>query len=145
MSKRIDLAKIQPTALTSMLGIENYLSKVELNSTLKELIKIRASMINQCAYCIQMHTEAAINLGIEQQKLFALSAWRESPLFNQTEQALLNLTDEMTLISKAGVADETYQQCLNLLGEEQLAQAMMQIIMINAWNRFALATKMTHK
>ena len=91
-----------------------------------------------------MHTTEASKVGISKQKLFALSAWQESPLFNKTERALLGLTDEMTMISNSGVSDTTYQQCLELLGEELLAQSMMQVIMINAWNRFALATKMTH-
>jgi AhpD family alkylhydroperoxidase len=144
MLKRIDLAQVQPDALNAMLSIEGYLSDVELSSELKEMIKIRASIINKCAYCIQMHTDEAFKTDISQQKLFALSAWQESPLFSDTERAILTLTDEMTLISNAGVSDATYQQCLSLLGEKLLAQSMMQIIMINAWNRFALATKMTH-
>ncbi|MGB1319705.1 MAG: carboxymuconolactone decarboxylase family protein [Vibrio gallaecicus] len=144
MSKRIDLAQVQPNALTAMLSLESYLSDVELSNELKEIIKIRSSIINKCAYCIQMHTTEALKIGITQQKLFALSAWQESPLFNPTERAILTLTDEMTLISNSGVSDTTYQQCLELLGEELLAQSMMQVITINAWNRFALATQMTH-
>lgn len=144
MSKRIDLAQVQPNALTAMLSLESYLSDVELSNELKEIIKIRSSIINKCAYCIQMHTTEALKIGITQQKLFALSAWQESPLFNPTERAILTLTDEMTLISNSGVSDTTYQQCLDLLGEELLAQSMMQVITINAWNRFALATQMTH-
>ena len=80
----------------------------------------------------------------EAQKLFALAAWKESPLFNATERAVLALTDDMTLIALDGVSDTVYQEALEVLGEEQLAQAMMQVIMINAWNRFALATQMTH-
>ncbi|MGF1748126.1 carboxymuconolactone decarboxylase family protein [Vibrio cionasavignyae] len=144
MAKRINLAEVQPKALVAMLSIENYLTETELDSQLKELIKIRASLINRCAYCIQMHTTEAIKIGIEQQKLFALAAWQESPLFSKTEKALLTLTDEMTLIANSGVSESTYQQCLELLGEEFVAQAMMQVIMINTWNRFALATKMKH-
>lgn len=144
MLKRIDIAQIQPNALTAMLSIEGYLADIELPNELKALIKIRSSIVNKCAYCIQMHTDEASKLGIQQQKLFALSAWQESPFFSQVERAVLGLTDEMTLISNDGVSDTTYQQCLKQLGEEPLAQAMMQVIMINAWNRFALATKMLH-
>ncbi|WP_283392794.1 carboxymuconolactone decarboxylase family protein [Photobacterium phosphoreum] len=144
MNKRIDIAKVQPKALSAMLTIENYLAETELSNQLKEIIKIRSSMINKCAYCIQMHTTAALELGIDQQKLFAISAWSESPLFDDTERALLKLTDEMTLISNNVVTDETYAECFSLLGEVKLAEAMMQIIMINSWNRFALATKMKH-
>ncbi|ELK8508122.1 carboxymuconolactone decarboxylase family protein [Vibrio vulnificus] len=145
MAKRINLAQVQPQALTAMLGIENYLADTALSTELKELIKIRASMINGCAYCIQMHTTEALKNGIAQQKLFALSAWKESPLFDEAERAVLHLTDDMTKIADAGVSNSVYQTCLGLLGEERLAQAMMQIIMINAWNRLALATAMMHE
>ncbi|WP_299787431.1 carboxymuconolactone decarboxylase family protein [uncultured Shewanella sp.] len=144
MSKRIDLAQTQPAALSAMLNVENYLSLTVLCAKLKELIKIRASMINQCAYCIEMHTTEALKAGIEQQKLFAISAWKESPLFDDKERAILSLTDEMTLIADSAVSDATYQTALKQLGEEQLAEAMIQVIMINAWNRFALATQMQH-
>ncbi|PIB10653.1 carboxymuconolactone decarboxylase family protein [Vibrio rotiferianus] len=144
MTQRLQIATVQPDALTAMLGLENYLSKVELAKEYKELIKLKASMINKCAYCIQMHTQEALDVGMPQQKLFAITAWAESPLFTEQERALLALTEEMTLISDKGLSDATYQECIALLGEELVAEAMMQVIMINAWNRFALATKMTH-
>lgn len=144
MSNRIDIAQIQPQALQALLGIENYLSTVTLSAELKELIKLRASMINQCAYCIEMHSKQALILGVDAQKIFALSAWKESPRFEEKEQALLQLVDEMTLIQQNGVAESTYQACIDHLGEQGVAEAMMQIIMINAWNRFALASKMQH-
>lgn len=144
MSKRIDLGQVQSKSLNAMLSIEGHLSNGALSNELKKLIKIRASIINKCAYCIQMHTTEALQAGVSQHKLFAISAWKESPLFNSTERALLALTDEMTMIFNAGVSETTYQQCLDLLGEELLAESMMQVIMINAWNRFALATKMTY-
>ncbi|MBL4816438.1 MAG: carboxymuconolactone decarboxylase family protein [Shewanella sp.] len=145
MTKRIDIAQTQAAALTAMMSVENYLAETRLSTALKELIKIRASMINQCAYCIQMHTEVALKAGISPQKLFAVSAWKESPLFDDTERAVLALTDELTHVSHLALTDSTYQTCLDLLGEEQIAQAIMQVIMINAWNRFAIATKMTHQ
>lgn len=144
MSNRIDIAQIQPQALQALLGIENYLSTVTLSAELKELIKLRASMINQCAYCIEMHSKQALVLGVDAQKIFALSAWKESPRFEEKEQALLQLVDEMTLIQQNGVAESTYQACIDHLGEQGVAEAMMQIIMINSWNRFALASKMQH-
>ncbi|KFK47898.1 hypothetical protein JS87_24540, partial [Vibrio vulnificus] len=109
MAKRINLAQVQPQALTAMLGIENYLADTALSTELKELIKIRASMINGCAYCIQMHTTEALKNGIAQQKLLALSAWKESPLFDEAERAVLHLTDDMTKIADAGVSNSVYQ------------------------------------
>ena len=145
MTQRIDIAQTQPAALTAMMSVENYLAETRLSTALKELIKIRASMINQCAYCIQMHTEFALKAGISRNKLFAISAWKESPLFDDTERAVLTLTDELTHVSQVGLSDNTYQECLELLGEEQVAQAIMQVIMINAWNRLAVGTKMTHQ
>ncbi|MGF1688780.1 carboxymuconolactone decarboxylase family protein [Photobacterium japonica] len=144
MNNRIDIAQTQPQALKAMLGIENYLSTTALSAELKELIKLRASMINQCAYCIEMHSKEALKLGMAQQKIFALSAWKESPRFDEKEQALLQLVDEMTLIHQDGVSEPTYQACIDHFGEQETAEAMMQVIMINAWNRFALATKMHH-
>lgn len=141
---RINLAEIQPAALTAMLSLEGYVSGTDLPPEYKEMIKLRASMINKCAYCIQMHTAQALELGMDQQQLFALAAWEESPLFTETERAILALTDEMTRVAEQGVSDSTYQAALDVLGEESLAKVMMQVITINAWNRFALATKMTH-
>ncbi|NRD74934.1 carboxymuconolactone decarboxylase family protein [Shewanella sp. VB17] len=145
MTNRIDISQTQPAALAAMMSVEHYLAETTLPTELKELIKIRASMINQCAYCIQIHTEMALKIGIPQQKLFAVSAWKESPLFNCIERTVLALTDEITHVSHAGLSDSTYQKSLELLGEEKLTQAMMQVIMINAWNRFAVATKMKHQ
>lgn len=144
MNSRINIASVEPKALTAMLEVEGYLESAELPIQLKKLIKLRASMINHCAYCIEMHVAEAEKVGLSAQKLFVLAAWRESPLFTQQERAVLALTDEMTLISQHGVSQSVYESALAELGEALLAQAMMQIIMINAWNRFAVATKMTH-
>lgn len=145
MTKRISIADVQPQAVTAMLGLEKYLSGSDISAKLKELIKLRASIINKCAYCIQMHTVEALKIGEDQQRLFALAAWQESPLFTDEERTVLALTDSITNISIEGVSDDIYNQALNALGEEKLAQCIMQIITINAWNRFALSTKMTHK
>ncbi|MCG9725067.1 carboxymuconolactone decarboxylase family protein [Vibrio brasiliensis] len=145
MTTRINIAQVEPKALTAMLSVEGYVTEARLSASLKKLIKLRASIINQCAYCIEMHVTEAEKLGIDAKKLFALAAWKESPLFDAEERAVLALTDEMTLIAKGGVSDEVYQVAREHLGEELLAQAMMQVIMINAWNRFAVATKMTHE
>jgi len=144
MTNRINIAQTDSLALDAMMGIENYLSTTTISAELKELIKMRASMSNGCAYCIDMHSKAALEGGVDSNKLFAIAAWQESPLFDETEKAVLLLTDEMTAIGEKGVTDKTYQAALQALGEAQLAQVMMQIIMINAWNRFAVATQMQH-
>ena len=145
MDTRIDISELEPKAYQAMFGLEKYLSSVELDSTLKELIKIRASQINGCAYCIQMHTEQARKQGETEQRIYALSAWKESPLFTNQERAVLALTDEITLISNHGLSKETYDTALELLSENGLAQSIMQIVTINAWNRMAISTNIRHE
>ena len=144
MENRIDISNLEPNAYKAMFGLEKYLSGTTLDAVTKELIKIRASQINGCAYCIQMHTNEARRLGESEQRIFALSAWRESPLFTDRERAVLSLTDEMTLIAKDGLSQGSYEAVLQALGENALAEAMMQIVTINAWNRIAVATAMQH-
>ena len=144
MEKRIDVGSLQPNAYKAMYELEKYLGKTILDAFTKELIKIRASQINGCAYCIQMHTEEARKLGESEQRIYALSAWKESPLFTSRERAVLSLTDEMTLIAKDGLSQDSYNAALQALGEDELAEAMMQIVTINAWNRIAVATAMKH-
>jgi AhpD family alkylhydroperoxidase len=145
VNKRIDINALEPNAYKGMFGLEKYLSTTTLDARMKELIKIRASQINGCAYCIQMHTEAARKMGESEQRLYALAAWKESPLFSDPERAVLALTDEMTLIASNGLSKECYEAALQALGENALAEAMMQIVTINAWNRVAVATAMQHE
>ena len=145
MEPRISISDLEPHAIAAMRGLEKYLGSVGLNASLCELIKIRASQINGCAYCIQLHTEKARAQGETEQRIYALSAWRESPLFTEEERAVLSITDEVTLISDHGLSKEVYDKGLEFLGENGLAQCIVQIITINAWNRIALSTKMRHK
>ncbi|MCS3454508.1 carboxymuconolactone decarboxylase family protein [Aeromonas rivuli] len=145
MSDRIQLASQAPAAIQAMMGLESYLGSTDIPLNLKELIKLRASMINGCAYCIEMHAEVAMKMQESPQRLLALAAWRESPLFDGRERAVLALTDEVTLIAGQGVTEHTYRQAQQLLGDALLAQCLMQIITINAWNRVAVATQMEHE
>jgi AhpD family alkylhydroperoxidase len=126
-------------------GVEDYTRTAELPSSLRELIKIRASQINGCAYCIDMHTEDAIEGGETPRRIFALSAWKESPLFSEEERAVLQLTEEVTRISNHGVSDETYNTVLKYYSENQLAQILMQIVVINSWNRIAVSTNQIYE
>jgi len=141
MSKRIVIKDIEPKAYEAMFGLEKYLSKSNLEPALKDLIKIRVSQINGCAYCIDLHTKDARKLGETEQRIYALNAWRETPFFTEKERAVLALAEEVTLINK-GVSDETYQQAAKFLDEQTLAQAIMAIITINAWNRIGISTHM---
>ena len=145
MTTRIDISQLQPAAYQSMFGLEGYLAKTDVSTTLKELIKLKASMINKCAYCIQMHSEQARKNGETEQRIYALPAWQESPLFTAEERAVLALTEEVTQIAQSGLSDSTYRHCIALFGEQRVAQLIMQIVTINAWNRIAVATKMVHE
>ena len=145
METRININDLEPDAYKAMFGLEKYLSKSDLSALLKELIKIRASQINGCAYCIQMHTEAARKMGETEQRIYALSAWRESSLFSDEERAVLALTEEVTLIAGSGLSSDTYHAALSHLGEDTLAQCLMQIVTINAWNRMAVSTHLRHE
>ncbi len=144
MCQRVNISQLEPEAYKAMFGLEGYLRKTDLTDKLKELIKTRASQINGCAFCIQMHTEQARKNGETAQRLYALSAWKDSPLFSEEERAVLALTEEVTLISQNGLTENTYSEALKHLGEQKLAQAIMQISVINTWNRIAISTHIQH-
>lgn len=141
MKTRIDILKAEPQALQAMYGLEKYLQSTELSHAHNELIKIRTSQINGCAYCLDMHTRDARKYGETEQRIYLLNAWREAGLFSKEEQAILALTEEVTLISKGGVSDETYEKALELLGEKYLNQVIVAIVVINGWNRIAISTR----
>ncbi|MFD2969505.1 carboxymuconolactone decarboxylase family protein [Sphingobacterium bambusae] len=141
MEKRIDISNVEPQAYKAMLGMESYLAKADLSVTLKELIKIRASQINNCAYCLDMHCKDALKYGEEPQRIFILSAWREATkFFTEEEQIVLQMTEEITLIHQQGLSAETYGKAVAVFTENQVAQIIMLIVTINAWNRIAVST-----
>lgn len=142
MSKRINIAQLEPEAYKALLGFEKYLADSKLQPIHKELIKIRASQINGCAFCLNMHTKEARALGETEQRIYLVSVWRDTAtLFTPEEKAILALTEEMTLIQQH-ISDTTYQNAAELFDKNYLAQLMMMIITINSWNRFAIATEM---
>lgn len=141
MEKRIDMNETQPQAYKAMFGLEAYLAKSELSVSLKELIKIRASQINNCAYCIDMHTQDAVKNGEQYERIVLISAWHEATkFFSEQEQVALKMTEEVTLVHQKGLSDETYRRALEVFSETQIAQIIMAIATINAWNRIALST-----
>ncbi len=143
MSARFDMAAIDKAAYKAMFGLEGYLQTTSLNHTQKELIKIRASQINGCAFCLDMHTKDAIKYGETPQRIYLLNAWREAlELYTEEEQVLLAMTEEITLISQKGLTEETFQKAKQLFDESQIAQIIMAIITINSWNRIAISTHM---
>jgi AhpD family alkylhydroperoxidase len=141
MKTRINIEKTEPAGYKAILGLEKFIESTPLTRTHKDLIKIRASQINGCAFCINMHTRDARKAGETEQRIYALNAWRDTPFFSEEEQAILALTEEVTLINNH-VKDETYEQAAAVLEETYLAQVILAIITINAWNRIGIATKL---
>lgn len=140
MQKRIDVQKLEPKAYEIMFALENYLQTSQLSKTHLELIKIRASQINGCAFCINMHTKDALKNGETTQRIFLLNAWKEAAIYSEEEKVILAMTEEITCISKNGLSDETYTNAAKLFDENYIAQVIMAITTINAWNRIAVST-----
>lgn len=141
METRINIEKLEPNAFKAMYALENYLQNSQLSKTHIELIKIRASQINGCAFCINMHTTDALKRGETAQRIFLLNAWRETDLFTEEEKVILSITEEITLISQNGLSDNTYQQAESFFDKNYIAQIIMAVVTINAWNRIAISSK----
>lgn len=141
MNTRIKIDQVEPSGYSAILGLEKYIESTPLTKIHKDLIKIRASQINGCAFCIDMHTKEARKSGETEQRIYALNAWRDTPFFTNEERAILALTEEVTLINNH-VKDDTYQMALDALGETYLAQVIMAIITINTWNRIGITTQL---
>lgn len=141
METRVNILQTEPEAYKAMMGLEKYISSTSLTPIHKELIKIRASQINGCAFCINMHTRDARKLGETEQRIYLLNAWRETTLYTEEEQAILAITEEVTLIQKH-LSKVTYDNAKKLFDEKYIAEIIMAITTINAWNRIAIATEM---
>lgn len=139
MKPRIVIPTVAPEAYQALMNLESYNSKTSLTQTHKELIKIRASQINGCAFCINMHTADARKYGETEQRLYLISAWREADIYTEEEKAIFALTEEITLINNH-VSEEVYQNAARLFDEKYLAEIILAIITINTWNRFAITT-----
>ena len=140
MSTRVKIDQALPEVYKAMYALTGSSANTGLTPTHRELIKIRASQINGCAFCIDMHTKDARKLGETEQRIYGLSAWRDTPFYDEKERALLALTEEVTLISKGGVSDETYNNAVAVMDEKYVAAAIMAVVTINAWNRIAISS-----
>ena len=138
MKARLNYAEVAPNALKAMLEIEKYVRGSGLELSLYELVKTRASQINGCAYCIDMHTKDARKAGETEQRLYALSAWRETPFYTERERAALAWTEAMTLISNNDMPDDLYETVSKYFTEKERVALTMAIIAINGWNRLAI-------
>ena len=141
MSTRVNIATTDSAAYQAMMGLEGYLQNISLNHIQKELIKIRTSQINACAFCLDMHTKDAIKHGETPKRIFVLNAWKDAKeLYSEEELVLLEMTEEITMIHQKGLTEETYYKAKQLFDEKQIAEIIMAIVTINAWNRIAIST-----
>jgi len=140
MKERIKVLHVSPEAFTAMRGIEAYVRASGLDRKLYELIKIRASQINGCAYCLNMHARDARKLGETEQRIYLLNAWRETELYSDKERAALAFTEALTLVSEAQVPDDVYEAAAAVFTEKELAALVMAVVAINGWNRIQIAS-----
>ena len=140
MHSRLDIQKTSPVAFHAMLGLETFVRKSsKLEPSLLALVKIRASQINGCAFCLDMHSKDARADGESEQRLYTLSAWRETPFFTDRERAALAWTEAVTLVSQDHVPDAVYQEARQRFTEEELVNLTMAVVTINGWNRLMVA------
>lgn len=141
MQMRIDYTKVAPGAVEAMGGLESYVRGSGLEDSLLELVRLRASQINGCAYCIDMHTKDARAAGESEQRLYALDAWRETPFYTGRERAALEWTEAVTKVFEGHVPDEVYRRVREHFDEEELVALTMAVIAINGWNRLAISMR----
>ena len=139
MQPRIEYMKVAPNAMSAMLALEQYVRQSGLDPSLLELVKLRASQINGCAYCIDMHSKDARVRGESEQRLYSAAVWRETPFFTERERAALAWTEAVTQVSWQHVPEDVYQLARQHFDEKELIDLTMAIIAINGWNRLAIS------
>ncbi|MEO9222610.1 MAG: carboxymuconolactone decarboxylase family protein [Mycobacteriaceae bacterium] len=140
-TERLNIYEVDPGATKAVLGLESYVRSGSLTPGLLDLIKIRASQLNGCAFCLDMHNRDAADRGESAQRLYVLSGWREAPqLFTERERAALAFTEAVTLIDRGGVPDDVWQAASGCFDDGELVQLLMAVATINVWNRLAVAT-----
>ena len=139
MNTRIDVRKYLSSSLTQALLKLSFESQKHLEHSLLRLVEIRASQINGCAYCLDMHTKDARAAGETEQRIYALSAWRETPFFTDRERAALEWTEAVTLVADSHVPDDVYAQVAQQFNEEEIVALTFAVIVINSWNRLQVS------
>ena len=139
MNQRLDFYKASPEAIKAMLALEQRIGKSGLEKSLIELVRLRTSQINGCAYCVDLHSADARKAGENERRLATLSVWRETPFFTDRERAALAWTESLTLIAANHVPDNVWQAVQPHFSEEELADLTLLVIAINGWNRFAIS------
>ena len=144
MKERLNGYKASPDAYQAILGLQAYVNECGLDHSLMELVKIRASQINGCAYCLHMHTRDARKAGESEERLHLLAAWRESPLFTEKERAALAWTEALTLVAETQAPDEVYEGLLPHFSGKEIVDLSTAIGTINVWNRLAIGVRTLH-
>ncbi len=139
MKPRLEYAKASPAGSRAMYGLEQFVQGCGLEKPLLELVKMRASQINGCAYCLDMHSKDARAGGETEQRLYALNAWRETPFYSERERAAVEWTEAVTLVSQSHVPDELYERVRQQFSEAELVNLTLAVITINGWNRLAIS------
>lgn len=140
-SPRIDLTKVAPEAYHSLSAIQKYVRQSGLEQPLLELVRMRASQINGCAYCLDMHSKDARAAGETEQRLYALNAWREAPFYTERERAALEWTEALTLVSQNHVPDEVFEIARRHFSEKEIVDLTLAVGEINTWNRIAISLR----
>jgi AhpD family alkylhydroperoxidase len=138
---RINYSTVSPDAVRAQMALETYVRHSSLEAPLVELIKLRASYLNGCAYCVDMHTKDARLAGETEQRLYAVGVWHETPFFTPRERAALAYTDAATLIAGRGISDELYDSVREHFSEREMLDLVMAVIAINGWNRLAITCR----
>ncbi|MFZ0640748.1 MAG: carboxymuconolactone decarboxylase family protein [Candidatus Acidiferrales bacterium] len=141
MKPRIEMMKVDPKACQAMSALENYVRNSGIETPLLELVRMRASQINGCAYCIDMHTKDARAAGETEQRLYGLDAWEESPFYSERERAALAWTESLTLVSETHVPDEVFEKVKKQFSEAEIVALTVAVVSINGWNRIAIAIR----
>src|SRR5512135_438846 len=142
MEPRGDYRKnVSKDALQAMYGLEQAVRKSGLETSLLELVRMRASQINGCAYCLDMHSKDARAAGETEQRLYGLNAWREAPYYSARERAALDWTEALTLVTETHVPDDVYERVRKQFSEDELAHLSLAIVAINGWNRLNVAAR----
>ena len=139
MGSRIDYRHATPAALQAMSGLERYVRSSGLEPSLLELVKLRASQINGCGYCLDMHSKDARARGETEQRIYVLSAWREAPFYTARERAALAWTEALTKIADTEITDALYDSARAQFSEKELVDLTMAVITINGWNRLSMS------
>jgi AhpD family alkylhydroperoxidase len=141
MKARINLMHVNPGVVQAMLGLERQVRQAGFDHKLLDLVRMRASQINGCAYCLDMHSKDARANGETEQRLYGLSAWRETPYYSDRERAALELTEALTLVADGGVPDDVYERVRAQFSEDELTHLTLAIVAINGWNRLNIAAR----